>query len=699
MKQLYFYILLVVFIFILPSRAYSDNGFNQQNENILYIPTIMIVADDEEAAALESQGVIIWHRRADMAVGLIPATGAENVPSKTKAKLRKPWTRKAVPAMDIAKTHFNASSVITGKDLPQPYTGKGVVVGFCDTGFDPHHINFVDSEGKSRVKRLVFYDELKGIRKVMDSPAEIASWVTDDKMETHATHVAGIMTGSFSENGYGGMAPDADIVGVTSQLYDAGILSACEDIIEYARSVGKPAVINLSIGSYNGPHDGSTLFNRYMSLLGEEAIICLASGNEGKSTNSCRITFDENNTSWKGIIHSYDWIQFDMLGMTDIWSSDERPINFRFRIYDELAFGSVYESPLLTSETDYPYIISSDTDPEFANFMTGTIMIDGYHDENNGRWVTEMIYETHTDHGNPYADNAWARYNLALEVSGAPGVHADITTDGQFSRLVTWSGYKGPGSELSVSDLATGDNVICVGMYANRSEIPLIGGSTQSLGYSPLEIFPMSGYATLIDGRVLPHSVAPGAGIISSASSPYLNMNSSAVSQMSAMAKVNDRNYYWNVNTGTSMSTPYLAGVVATWLEADPSLNIDDVKHILAQTNATDVYDPSDPRNGRGWLQPYEGMKMVVKNTGLNPGKIDAASPAFILKGNRVEILNPSGQRLTLDVYDIKGFSAMHQIIPDNPVSDVDLSSLPKGMYIISVSGDVHKPIKRKIIL
>ena len=702
MKYLY---KLAKYIFILvfascsfsPVFAYYDS---RQEDETPYIPTILIVENDEEADSLISSGVIIWHRREDMALALVPNKKSQEVSrlsSNAKVLKNKMVKPRPIPTMDIAKTYLGASDVLAGNGLDHPYTGKGVVVGFCDTGFDPHHINFLDSQGKTRVKRLVYYDEPQGIRVVMDKDSEIASWTSDSEIQTHATHVAGIMTGSYSANGYSGMAPDAEIVGVTSQLYDAGILSACEDIIEYARSVGKPAVINLSVGSYNGPHDGSTLFNRYMSLLGQEAIICMASGNEGNKDNTYRITFNSYQPDWRVRVHASNYTQFDMYGLTDIWSSDSRPVGVKFHIYDEVTQQSVYSSPLLDGESDYPFIISNRDDMEFSKYMEGEVIIDAGVDEHNGRWSTEVYYDTHTDISNPNSGGNWARYNIALEICGENGVHADVTADSQYSRLMAWPGYSSPNSDLSVSDISTGDNVICVGMYNNRSEVPTIDGNFKATGYEPFEIRPASGYATLIDGRVLPHSVAPGGCIISSANSRYIEANPEKISDMNAMAEVNGKKYYWNLNSGTSMSTPYLAGVVATWLEADPTLNVDDIKKILEATNNKTVFDNSDPRNGGGWLQPYEGLKMVIANSGITSGKVDAADVSIMIRGDRAEILNPSGNLLTARIFKADGMMVSSRII-DASVGSVDLSELDRGIYIISVSGGSQKPVIRKFV-
>lgn len=697
MKKFLLALLLTAFCQAAGFHALAFDG--DEKPEIKYNPLILTVENDEEASELESQGVIFWHRRGDLALALVPLQQPETRNKvRTRDSNRTLMPKVAMPTMDIAKTHFDAISIQTGKDLPSPYTGEGVVVGFCDIGFDPHHVNFLGPDGKTRVKKLIYYDEPAGVRKILNSEDEIGAWVTDRGNDTHATHVAGIMAGSYFDNGYSGMAPGAEIVAATSRLYDVGILSACEEIISYAKSVGKPAVINLSIGSYNGPHDGSSLFNRYMAMLGEEAIICISAGNEGASGNSHRITFGPSNPSWKVRIHSTDWVQFDMYGLTDVWSSDARPVSVKFHIHDGVTQESVYESDWIGASTQFPVSINSDEDAEFAKYFSGEIYIEGGINDDNGRWFTEVYYDAHTDIGNPNADNKWARYTLGLEYTGEHGVTADITADCQYSKLAAWAGAAGPNSGISISDIATGDNVICVGMYKNRSEIPQLDGTFTPTGYEAMMIHPSSGNGVLVDGRVLPHSVAPGASVISSANSNYVEMNPDRLSNMNAKATVGGRTYYWNVNSGTSMSTPYLAGVVASWLEADPTLDINNVKKILEETNNKDCYDAADPRNGKGWLQPYEGLKAVIKNSTGISGSLDSDKIRVIISGDKAEILNPSSSMIKACVYSLDGRNAMSPFVSDSQVSEISLNHLSKGVYIITVEGDGLNPIQRKFV-
>lgn len=665
-----------------------------------YIPDILIVESDEEVSELEAAGVIFWHRRADMALALIPRdiSSAGSVLKPRNGHPGHRFPRKAVPAMDIAKSYLSASSVLSGHGLPHPYTGKGIVVGFCDIAFDPNHINFKDEDGNLRVKKLISYDEPNGLRTILETPEEIASWTTDDDTGYHATHVAGIMTGSFNENGYGGMAPDAEIVGATCKLYDTGILASCEEIISYAKSVGKPAVINLSLGNCNGPHDGSSLFCRYLDLLGEEAIICIAAGNSGDDHSSYRARFTENAPSWRVAVNGNDWVHFNIYGLTDAWSYDARPIACRLLVYDTDTNTFVYESDKIDFSEYEDFVINSASDPALAQYLDGEVCFSGYVSPLNGRWVTEILYETSSTATAALSEGKWARYRPALEFSGEPGVKADINADSHYSFLTKVAGYPAPDAEISVSDIATGENVVVVGMYNSRNRMPTLSGTDRVFTFDPFTVNEGSAYGTLIDGRTLPHVVAPGAGIISSSNRFFTMAHPDAIGRMNASVEVNGETYYWGSDAGTSMSTPYVAGVVAGWLEADPTLTVTKVREIFEQTNFFDYPDPTNPRHGGGWLQPYEGLKNVLANTGIAAGATDGADVRVVVNPNSIEVFNPSSEILSALIYSVAGTLVSGPILITGTSSVIPLENLSAGIYIIQLQSDSNTVANLKFI-
>ena len=75
------------------------------------------------------------------------------------------------------------------------------------------------------------------------------------------------------------------------------------------------------------------------------------------------------------------------------------------------------------------------------------------------------------------------------------------------------------------------------------------------------------------------------------------------------------RTYAWNSNAGTSMSSPVVAGAIALWLQADPSLSPSDCLSIFEKTCRR--YDPmlSYPNNlyGYGEIDVTAGLEEVLR--------------------------------------------------------------------------------------
>ena len=181
------------------------------------------------------------------------------------------------------------------------YTGKGVIVGIVDQGIDFNHPDFKFPNGKTRVLR--YWDHTinganppqpYGYGTVWDSSAINNGTCTALETGTaHGTTVSGMATGNAQANSKNkGAAPKADIIVVETNFnlvnWTLSIADACDYIFKVADSLGKPAVINLSLGAYLGSHDGNDPAADYIeSLLDAQAgrlVVCAAgnSGNQGK---------------------------------------------------------------------------------------------------------------------------------------------------------------------------------------------------------------------------------------------------------------------------------------------------------------------------------------------------------------------------------------------------------------------------------
>ncbi|MDE6718015.1 MAG: S8 family peptidase, partial [Muribaculaceae bacterium] len=576
-------------------------------------------------------------------------------------------------------------------------TGKGVVTGICDIGIDPLHTTFLSADGSPRIRRIVQYLEGDGKRIEMNTSEEFALWQTDTRNEWHATHVAGIMAGSALP--YRGMAPEADIVVSTSTLSDVGLLCGAEDIIDYAREEGKRALVNMSMGNYTGPHDGSSLFCQYLDLLAEEAVVVISAGNAGNSACSLPFTFTEDKTTVSLPIYSTDWVQFDPYGMVDVWSRDDTEVSIRFGIRDNDLNETVWMSPWRTMTSDSVFTVTSDSaslaedeneeriyDPSFAGLFKGYVSITGGIDSENGRFHTAMIMDAHTEYVSERGH--WARYILIVEVGGNPGTGVDIYADNQFTVFRQLPGEPAPDSSLSFSDLGTGRNTISVGMFSNRESYPILGGDLRPSGVEPGTISSPSGYATLADGRVMPLTVAPGFGVISAISNPFLESNPGK-EPINAETLAHGKRYYWATNYGTSMSAPYVAGTIACWLEAIPSLTTGEIREIILASNRHDYPDPDNPRHGLGWFDPAEGLRVALRKYASGIENLPSApgiAPQLSVSGNNLTLWNPAGAGCRITLYSASGVSIASFLTAER-TSDFPLSDFPPGIYIAAIEG------------
>lgn len=201
---------------------------------------------------------------------------------------------------DSMRAHHQVDQVHNGLGLSSPYKGKDVIIGFVDTGIETAHPDFKDENGKTRILRI--WDQSLntggtpssyGYGIVWDSTQINAGIVTGNDDGGHGSTVAGAAAGNGNSTGYNqGVAPLADIIMVKSDFslpnWHMTVADACEYIFKVADSLGKQAVVNLSVGDYLGSHDGTDPASAKIdSLLDAKngRIVVAACGNAGSLGN------------------------------------------------------------------------------------------------------------------------------------------------------------------------------------------------------------------------------------------------------------------------------------------------------------------------------------------------------------------------------------------------------------------------------
>lgn len=706
------------------------------------IRAFITVKEGTKAADLEAAGVNVQSLRGTIALGEFSLSNLENVEALdcvVSIRTESPVSQK----MDRTRQAIGVDKIHAGEGLPRAFSGKGVIAGVVDGGFDPSHVNFLDENGVTRFKQLNIYrygQSANGAQTV-----EVANITgdkferldTDDDQSYHATHTTGIMAGNYRgkvkageavdfrtgkvvevDNPYYGIAYDADIVAAAADggnLTDYFVSLGCESILDYAWEVNQPAVINLSLGSNIGAHDGSSPLCQYIDAIVADdqvnCIVCMSAGNEGDQPIAINktLTADDNQVGsfltsmMPQLSDGYTTYLNPRSGQVYIYSDTDEPFEIQAQVFNKQR-GTVATrfplSPSATGEGVSQYWVSSsdwqgDTadkvDPTFGKYFEGYIGLAGMLDADSGRYYTVIDF---TCWDNP-SNNANGNYAISFQVTGKDGQRIDIYGDG------TWvyfsgngvNGYTDGGFDGTISDLSCGKNPIVVGAYTTRNYWASLDSGVY--GYwddvIPMnQICPFSSFGKLVDGRELPHITAPGASIISSSNKYYIDLAGMSDADIQARAEANGRNNDFHQSIGTSMSSPVVAGTIAVLLEADPTLKAAEARDIIMRTAVKDesVTNTGNPLQwGAGKLDAYAALKEVLKGvSGVSEIAADGSQRLEVRRnGSIYDILVPGASSVSAKVYNVSGACVLDASANGNEIS-LDTSALVPGVYVVKVN-------------
>lgn len=638
-----------------------------------YIPAILKIADDKNdmADSIRRLGAIIYHQRGDLLLTSIPREMIDSV-MMLDGVINASAAARLVGNLDKARPMGGADAAQNGLDgLPRGYDGAGVVTGFADAGFDPSHIAF-----EGRVKTISDFNAWDGSVRRAVAPSEIESWtmpapVDEGQDMTHATHVANILAGAYRGNEYYGVATGSDIAATTSRLTDVGVLCGVEDVISYAKSVGRPAVVNLSLANHLGPRDGTSLVCQYLSRCAEDAAICVSAGNSGNRSVSAFAKLAADNAEASLNVNDFaTWVGFDVKGAADIWCLDGTRLEFRYEVRDNENNSIVYATPWVGGDTGVDSLeLTSESDARWAEYFTGSVAARMGISPLNGRYNIAVSFDTSTSIAD--SRHPWARYYNEIAVRSATAAEVQFFTDGT-NIFFGESGSIKPGGAGSISDMATAEGVISVGASNSRRSYPLLSGGEKTWGFDVDRAAAFSSYSDMPGIAELPCFCAPGNYVVSAVTTEFARMV--GVGNMTAVAEKDGRSYYWYGICGTSMSSPFAAGVFALWLEADPTLAPADLLRIARATARTDFPDYPSPRWGAGEIDAAAGLRMVIEES-TSAGEIERQKPAVEVRGKSVFVTMPPGTDSEPTLFDLSG--------SPRPLE----SPLHAGIYILHIPG------------
>jgi len=200
-----------------------------------------------------------------------------------------------------------ASCITPVQRPPLSLTGRGVLVAVIDSGIDYENDVFRNADGTTRIRNL--WDQTvpgnppegytigteytrEEINVALRAPTrqERLQIVPSQDISGHGTSVAGIVAGNSQE--YQGVAFESDLLVVKLGIpreegfpRTTELIQALDYVVRKALEYQMPVAINLSFGNTYGPHDGSSLLERFVEDIANtwKSVICIGTGNEGNA--------------------------------------------------------------------------------------------------------------------------------------------------------------------------------------------------------------------------------------------------------------------------------------------------------------------------------------------------------------------------------------------------------------------------------
>jgi len=683
----------------------ADNGTRRmagaREQREMRVCAFVKVAEAADAALLEQCDGHILAQWGDLLIADIPVKRLAALSLDSRI-LRIEASESNSVTLDTVPAICRIDSVWAGINLPQAYTGKGVVMGIEDVGFDLTHPTFYDTEGNNyRVKCLwdMLTPDTVGSTLPVGRDYTTAESVLaharshDGLIQTHGTHTAGTAAGSGYGTAYRGVAYESDLCLVSNYVSnDSAVVDSAtrsrytsatdalgfKYIFDYAQQQGKPCVISFSEGRHQRFSGEDQLFYAALdSMVGPGRIFVTSAGNEGHVFTYVR---KEPTVEADGAF-LYDYYE----SVTHQMRADGEMV-LRFTYYGTTSEVREYATEAIRAAGE--------------GGLSDTITVDG----------TEHVFNV-CGFDNAYAEGSYG-YEFTIDgpfhIGGAIPISVEMVGAGVTAELFRINGTflandknSAIGHHLykshSVYFPGSAPSAICVGASAWRDTYVCEAGTTVTTDWgSGGTISSTSSVGPTFGGLTKPDVVAPGVNVMASLSHFYRDNNPQDTyfpTLVVTSTSFGDATYPWGAYSGTSMSSPIVGGIVALWLQADPELTPDEVKAVMQRTSQRHDASLEYPNNtyGCGEIDAYRGLLDILGLTGIE-GVYDHRPLALSMSFGGDNVLRLSaasgvGGSLSVNVYSVAGVCVMSTRCTANEACEIDLSALPAGVYAVAVAG------------
>lgn len=612
-----------------PSGLVPGYIYKTKDNQKYYISAFVKINSQLDEDLIKKMDIIVGTKLEGVATFHIPLAKfkeALHLPGIDYLELDQP----AFPTIDSARRQARVDSVHRGLGLPMAYSGKDVLVGIVDQGFDYNHPQFKDSTGKKYRIIRVWEENTIGQTyaggtygtEFRDIDALLAHG-SDSKIHTHGTHVAGIATGS----GIGGdttgklwrgmsYASDVIIVGIgpsENAWISTGLTNMIDGInycFQIAESMGKPIVVNLSWGSTLGPHDGTSLFSQACDkLTGKRKLFVCSAGNSGDDQIHLGKTFTTKDTVLNTFVTFASGLPYKK-NRVDAWGDVGQKFCASIALHNgtkKVAFTKTY---CMDGKQHIDTLIGTNLDTCFVKI---TCKVESFN--NKPRVLVELYNKTkeniqYTINGTPGTVNMWQGF-----IYNSSGYYGTFSNGG-----FPWA--TAGDNKMTISDQSSTKSAIAVGSYNSKvkykSYFGVVTDYSQFITVAQRSDFSSRGPTA--DNRIKPDICGPGSLLASGISSfdPSYKKggsNYNSVVKMYVDPITNDTNYY-GMAQGTSMSSPAVAGIIGLMLEVNPDLDPEMVRNILDRTAIEDKYTFNIPDAGNNnWGQGKVNAMGAIRMT------------------------------------------------------------------------------------
>src|SRR5262245_5788396 len=560
-----------------------------------------------------------WLVTARMPVSIVEEVRKKDFIRSLKAGMRmRPTLEKSLEASGAKDTAVEIEgncNDATGED------GKGVIVGIVDFGMDFMHRNFRDSNGKTRI--LALWDQSATADSEHMQPLEFgfdygrlytksdinnaiaaAAKVKDQsdvekvcaaaykalgygppedtifQVGAHGTYVADVAVGNGNGTGVSGFASNADIVFVELSTHpgpllnnsfgdSAQLVEAIKFIFKFADDLNRPCVINLSVGTNGGPHNGTTLVEEAIDRMLREKknrAVVVAAGNSFKRDLHVSGQIVEGETlDLKWSISKNDSTPNEL----EVWYPPDDRITVEVIDPFNISWGKVAPGWQIDLSDKCQGLLSVVNRLDEPNSGKNTINVFFENELHPGDW-TLRLHCTKAKKGEETRFHAWIERDemgqscfVAMKPEQSECAKSHYIIDDSFT----------------LNSIACGNKSIVVGSYDARTPGNKLGDSTSS------------GPSLNEHHSEKPDVSAPGELVLAAQSRTLVLRNRVA---------------------GTSLAAPVVTGIVASMLSvASKELSAERIREILIDTSQKDDPDLNHwhPRYGHGRVSKSDAVE------------------------------------------------------------------------------------------